>query len=106
MLADQHLQGMSLDRQIILRGKFLGRDEVEAGLRFVAVGNRCGADFEVAPGGFELLGGRRFLRLVPWPGRLAPAARRSRPAPRAASDPSWRRQTGLSEIATEISAWL
>src|SRR6266704_5824745 len=47
-LAHDLLQSALLDFEIALSCDFLGGREVEAGLRFVSVGDRCGADLEIA----------------------------------------------------------
>src|SRR5713101_3366189 len=57
------LQSALLDFEIALSCDFLRRPEVEAGLRFVSIGDRCGADFKIALGLGELLGDRHLLPL-------------------------------------------
>jgi hypothetical protein len=60
-------QGLALDGEIILRGDFLGRGQVEARLRFVGVGDGRGADLEIALGRFQLFGDRQLSAPWPWP---------------------------------------
>src|SRR3989442_11245143 len=49
-LAHDLLQSALLDFEIALSCDLLRGREVEAGLRFVSVGDRCGADLEIALG--------------------------------------------------------
>src|SRR5712691_12998608 len=60
-LADDLLQRALLDFDIALSCDFLGGREVEAGLRFVSIGDRCGADLKIALGLRELLRDRHLL---------------------------------------------
>src|SRR5947208_13005141 len=62
-LAHDLLQGALLDFEIALSCDFLRNREVEAGLRFMSIGDRCGADLEIALGLGELLGDRHLLPL-------------------------------------------
>src|SRR6266853_6716340 len=62
-LAYDLLQSALLDFEIALSCDFLSGREVEAGLRFVSIGDRCGADLEIALGLRELLRDRHLLPL-------------------------------------------
>src|SRR6266850_8022513 len=57
------LQSTLLDFQITLSRDFLRCPEVETRLSFVSIGDRCGADLEIALGLGELLGDRHLLPL-------------------------------------------
>src|SRR5712664_1022065 len=62
-LSHDLLQSALPDFEIALSCDLLRGREVEAGLRFVSIGDRCGADFEIALRLGELFGDRNFLRL-------------------------------------------
>src|SRR6266581_4391141 len=62
-LSHDLLQSALLDFEIALSCDLLRGREVEAGLRFVSIGDRCGADFEIAFCLGELLGNGHLLPL-------------------------------------------
>src|SRR5207237_5116348 len=62
LLARDELQRTPLAVEVVLRRDFLRDDQVVARLRFVRVGDGCGAALEVALRLRELLGDRRLLR--------------------------------------------